>query len=253
MNSLAAVVITNDAAKDAKGNTLSTCFYNANHKTGGGSLKVDSGCTSGANQQSVTTGSVYDYRQSSRCNDNRHRRGRVSIERGGTVSRHRDSGQRRHLRRPLRHYNTDQPVFQHRYPPHRRRRHLEPPDRRHGPALLRAGELQSGRQQSLGPACGHPVGCDHGPLESMVEQLLELDRLFQQERHLRPHHQRGYHDRELGHHVSRVRRRVRELHPLSRELERPELQFRGLPRLHVDSRPGQGRLAEHGDLLQPPQ
>jgi len=64
MNSLAAVVVTNDAAKDAKGNTLSTCFYNANHKTGGGSLKVDSGCTSGANQQSVTMGSVYDYRQS---------------------------------------------------------------------------------------------------------------------------------------------------------------------------------------------
>ena len=63
MNSLAAVVITNNAAKDAKGNTLSTCFYNASHKTSGGSLKVDSGCTSGANQQSVTTGSVYDYRQ----------------------------------------------------------------------------------------------------------------------------------------------------------------------------------------------
>lgn len=64
MNSLAAVVITNGATADAKGNTLSTCFHNANHKTGGGSLLVDSGCTSAANQQSVTTGSVYDYRQS---------------------------------------------------------------------------------------------------------------------------------------------------------------------------------------------
>ena len=62
MGSKAAVVVTNGIASDAKGNTLSTCYYNASHKSGS-SLKVDPGCTSGANQNSVTAGTVYDYRE----------------------------------------------------------------------------------------------------------------------------------------------------------------------------------------------
>ena len=61
MGSEAAVFVTNGVATDAKGNTLSTCFHNANYKSGG-SLKVDSGCTTSANEQSVTQGTVYDYR-----------------------------------------------------------------------------------------------------------------------------------------------------------------------------------------------
>ena len=68
MYSEAAVIITNGTAADAKGNTLSTCYYNANYTTINGSgkkvLNIDPGCTSGANEQSVTTGTVYDYRQS---------------------------------------------------------------------------------------------------------------------------------------------------------------------------------------------
>ncbi len=62
MDSEAAVVITNGIATDAAGKTQSTCYYNANHKNSGG-LIVDSNCTAAANEQSVTTGTVYDYRQ----------------------------------------------------------------------------------------------------------------------------------------------------------------------------------------------
>ena len=58
MNSLAAIVITNGVAKDAKGGSWSTCWNNPNHKG-----NADNGCPAGTNQQSVTTGSVYDYRQ----------------------------------------------------------------------------------------------------------------------------------------------------------------------------------------------
>jgi Tfp pilus assembly protein PilX len=62
MGSLAAVTITNGTATDAKGNTLSTCYYNSSHKNGW-QLIIDSGCNAAANENSVTTGTVYDYRE----------------------------------------------------------------------------------------------------------------------------------------------------------------------------------------------
>ncbi len=67
MDSQAAVTITTASGNsitvtDTKNNTLNTCYYNGSYKSGS-SLKVDTGCSSGANKQSVTTSSIYDYRQ----------------------------------------------------------------------------------------------------------------------------------------------------------------------------------------------
>ena len=62
MGSKASLFLTNGVATDVAGNKLSTCYYNASHKNSGG-LIVDSGCSAGANQNSVTTGTVYDYRE----------------------------------------------------------------------------------------------------------------------------------------------------------------------------------------------